>query len=411
MAFRSTTKSALARVAVATALLVTAAAALAQTVNDGCGDAGGGGGDVDRVSASFDPVLDEMVVNVRTCGPVSPTTKYRLRIDHYVNQEQYPAGSGIFIDAILSDGNPHCLDVADLQAMWNRKKGVGPGSVSVSGNTLEFRVKPAEFQPPVPSGRSVRLWVEAQTKGLVDRAPNTNASDGCAAPQYLGEATTVTVLYDPAGVVGTQAFDILRDPARLRESAMGNMVADSLRLSLPGVDAALMNSGGLRNDLPCTPPFGGEAACEIIWSELFRVLPFGNLAVIETITGAQLTAALQNGLAPSCNPALSTGRTAQVSGLQVSYTCAGSSVVINTLTRTPAGIGGTAIPIGPADSVRLVTNDFMASGGDGYLVLMGGTDVVYLERSLLEILAPFVTANSPVAPTVEGRIIKLTPAP
>ena len=50
-------------------------------------------------------------------------------------------------------------------------------------------------------------------------------------------------------VIGTQQFDIKRDPTRLHESEMGNMVADSMRLKYPGVEAALTNSGGLRADL------------------------------------------------------------------------------------------------------------------------------------------------------------------
>ncbi len=47
-------------------------------------------------------------------------------------------------------------------------------------------------------------------------------------------------------VIGTQSIDILRAPTRLFESAMGNMVADAMRLKYPGVDAAFTNSGGLR---------------------------------------------------------------------------------------------------------------------------------------------------------------------
>ena len=47
-------------------------------------------------------------------------------------------------------------------------------------------------------------------------------------------------------VIGTQSIDITRAPTRLYESAMGNMVADAMRLKYPGVDAAYTNSGGLR---------------------------------------------------------------------------------------------------------------------------------------------------------------------
>ena len=61
-------------------------------------------------------------------------------------------------------------------------------------------------------------------------------------------------------VIGTQAVDILRDPSRLLESAMGNMVADAMRAKYPGVDAAITNSGGLRQDIPFAPPIGRRAA-------------------------------------------------------------------------------------------------------------------------------------------------------
>ena len=41
---------------------------------------------------------------------------------------------------------------------------------------------------------------------------------------------------------------------------------------------------------------------EITWGEVFAVLPFGNRTVIETLTGAQLTAALLNGFCPVVQP-------------------------------------------------------------------------------------------------------------
>ena len=99
-------------------------------------------------------------------------------------------------------------------------------------------------------------------------------------------------------VIGTQQFDIKRAPTRLFESAMGNMVADAMRLKYPGVDAAYTNSGGLRQDLLVAPPSAGEQPGEITWGEMFSVLPFGNRSVILTLTGAQLEQAFINGFTP-----------------------------------------------------------------------------------------------------------------
>jgi 2',3'-cyclic-nucleotide 2'-phosphodiesterase (5'-nucleotidase family)/predicted AlkP superfamily phosphohydrolase/phosphomutase len=206
-------------------------------------------------------------------------------------------------------------------------------------------------------------------------------------------------------VIGTQQFDIKRAPSRLFESAMGNMVADAMRLKYPGVDAAYTNSGGLRQDINCTPPSAGEQACEITWGEMFAVLPFGNRTVILTLTGAQLEQAFLNGFSPFCNPAIATGRFPQISGLKATFACNGTAPVVTGMWKTPQGINGPAIPIGPADTVRFVTNDFMYTGGDGYTIFSQGTNVLQPGDDLLQVAIDYVAANSPVGPVVEGRIV------
>ncbi len=208
-------------------------------------------------------------------------------------------------------------------------------------------------------------------------------------------------------VVGTQVDDIRRDPTRLSESEMGNMVADAMRLKYPApVEAAITNSGGLRADLVFTPPSAGEAPGEITWGELFAVLPFGNRTTLLTLTGAQLEEALLNGFSPVCNPAIATGRFPQVSGLKLTFRCSGLTPVVTGMWKAPNGPTGTLTPIGPSDTVRIVTNDFMFTGGDGYTVFSQGTDVQQPGDGLLEITVDYVTANSPVNPLVEGRIVR-----
>jgi 2',3'-cyclic-nucleotide 2'-phosphodiesterase (5'-nucleotidase family) len=86
-------------------------------------------------------------------------------------------------------------------------------------------------------------------------------------------------------VIGRQQGDIRRDPTRLNESAMGNLVADAMLGKYPGVEAALTNSGGLRADIVSSPPSAGEAPGEITWGEVFAVLPFGNRTTILTLHG------------------------------------------------------------------------------------------------------------------------------
>jgi 2',3'-cyclic-nucleotide 2'-phosphodiesterase (5'-nucleotidase family) len=187
---------------------------------------------------------------------------------------------------------------------------------------------------------------------------------------------------------------------------MGNLVADAMRTKYPGVDAALTNSGGLRADILISPPSAGEQPGEITWGEVFAVLPFGNRTVIETLTGAQLTEALLNGFSPVCNTAIATGRFPQVSGLKLDFHCNGTTPVVDGIALAPTGPGGPLTPVGPADTVRIVTNDFMLTGGDGYTALAGGTDVLQPGDGLLEVTIEYITANSPVAPALEGRIVR-----
>ena len=87
-----------------------------------------------------------------------------------------------------------------------------------------------------------------------------------------------------AQVIGSASVDLLRDnPARLKESNMGNLVADAMRGKYAGdvaVQAAITNSGGLREDICRTPPTGGEQPGEITYGEVFAVLPFGNQTIV-----------------------------------------------------------------------------------------------------------------------------------
>ena len=208
-------------------------------------------------------------------------------------------------------------------------------------------------------------------------------------------------------MIGTQSIDIRRDAARRHESALGDMIADAMREKYPGLEAAYTNSGGIRVDLLVSPPTAGEQPGEITWGEMFAVLPFGNRTVIETLTGAQMKTAFENGFSAFCDPSINTGRFPQIAGLRVQFHCDSGTPakpVIDGIWKTPNGATGPATPLGPTDTVRFVTNDFMYTGGDGYTVFTQGTNVLQPGDDLLQVAIDYVTAHSPVAPTVDGRI-------
>ena len=71
------------------------------------------------------------------------------------------------------------------------------------------------------------------------------------------------------------------------------------------------------------------------------------------------------------------------------------------------GPGEPETPIGPADTVQLVTNDFMFTGGDGYQHSPAGlTSCSQVTLCSTSSSTTSGATNSPVDPVVEGRITR-----
>ncbi len=195
---------------------------------------------------------------------------------------------------------------------------------------------------------------------------------------------------------------------RLCESLVGNVTTDSMRLTY-GTDFAITNSGGLRANLTCPtidnptdfcPPYT-PPPYPISRGQVLTVLPFGNVVVTLPINGAQLKTFLEQGV--SSMPAAN-GRFAQVSGLCFTYDIsapAGSRVTGAVRQAANGSCTGTAVDLSAASTYTLATNDFMASGGDGYPVVIGSAT----SREVMDqVLADYITANTPISPTIQGRI-------
>ena len=69
--------------------------------------------------------------------------------------------------------------------------------------------------------------------------------------------------------------------------------------------------------------------------------------------------------------------------------------------------GDSFVPIDMGATYGVVTNNFMAGGGDGYAMLaeqgMNGYDTAI---DLAEVLARHLSANEPFAPQLDGRIVQ-----
>jgi 2',3'-cyclic-nucleotide 2'-phosphodiesterase (5'-nucleotidase family) len=212
-------------------------------------------------------------------------------------------------------------------------------------------------------------------------------------------------------VIGSSTKTILRSDAcgngdgRTCESLVGNVVTDALRTAY-GTDFAITNSGGLRAGLTCPDAgdaafCGGKPANSITRGGVLGVLPFGNVSVTGTVSGETLKAFLENGVSRTG----AQGRFPQVSGLCFTYDIsapAGSRVTGAVRQAADGSCTGAPIDLTSASSYTLATNDFMVSGGDGYPnVVAQMTSRNVMDQDL----ADHVAANSPLDPSIQGRIV------
>ncbi|WP_253944772.1 5'-nucleotidase C-terminal domain-containing protein [Paenibacillus sp. NEAU-GSW1] len=186
--------------------------------------------------------------------------------------------------------------------------------------------------------------------------------------------------------VGTAAVKLegTRELVRASETNLGNLVADAIR-DAAGADVALTNGGGIRASID-------EGT--ITKGEVITVLPFGNQIVTLKVAGADIKAALENGVSDYPNPK---GAFPQVSGLAFKIDAA-----------KPAGERVHSVTIGgkPLDDKKtylLATNDFMAAGGDEYTML-GKYPQAGMYGSLDEALIRYIEKLGKANSKVEGRI-------
>jgi 5'-nucleotidase len=119
------------------------------------------------------------------------------------------------------------------------------------------------------------------------------------------------------------------------------------------------------------------------------------------LTGAQLKEAIEHGVSRVGAPSGS-GRFPQVAGLRFSYTPSlppGSRV-----TKLEIKSGETFAPLDPAKTYRVITNNFMLNGGDGYVIFAQGTNQLDLGFVMADVVADYIKAKSPVTLQLEGRI-------
>ncbi len=177
-----------------------------------------------------------------------------------------------------------------------------------------------------------------------------------------------------------------RAKARTGETNLGNLITDAMLAGVADADVAFANGGGIRASIP---------AGDVTFGDVITAFPFTNtLAVIE-VSGKELMAALEHGVDLFPDEA---GHFPHVSGMTYKFD-----------PEKPVGsrihsvmIKGQALDM--SKTYKLVTNDFMADGGDGYTMFKGKTFVA--EGGLLsDVLIEYFEKMKEVNPALEGRIV------
>jgi len=179
--------------------------------------------------------------------------------------------------------------------------------------------------------------------------------------------------------VGETRVRLVKPPTRTEETNLGNLITDAMR-EASGAEIAVHNSGGIRTDIPAGP-ITRRQAC--------NAFPYDNNLVTMSLTGAELKTLLKQ----SVN---SRQGIMQLSGLTVTYDRNKSENPI-----VKAAVNGADID--DKKIYRVVTNDFVAAGGDGMEVLKGKP--YETGDKLRDAFEQYLKKHRPVEPKVERRIV------
>lgn len=206
-------------------------------------------------------------------------------------------------------------------------------------------------------------------------------------------------------IIGVVKEDLPKATNDAGESVLGRLVADAqLAATLEHknqiADVAFMNPGGLRADIMFTTSKAAEGDGNITFSELFAVQPFGNNLITMTLRGAQIIDVLEQQFA-GCG--FDQTRVLAVSK-SLTYQYHTVANACEKVDRTSILINGKALDVNR--SYRVVANNFLASGGDGFSAFKQGIERVtgVIDTDALE---SYVATRSPLHADREARITRI----
>jgi len=186
--------------------------------------------------------------------------------------------------------------------------------------------------------------------------------------------------------IGTAADNFFNADSRTKETAVCNLVADSMLWQTRHLktDFAVQNGGGVRADLP---------QGDISKKSIYEILPFDNSVVVLKMNGSQVQALFD--FIASIPPGK--GGFAQVSE--------GVKFTLDYPAGTCRNITINGAPIDPDRTYIIATNSYLAAGGDGYKVFVEAPyryDTSVFQRDAAIDYIKYLGGT--ISPKVSGRI-------
>lgn len=190
-------------------------------------------------------------------------------------------------------------------------------------------------------------------------------------------------------VIGKTTVDLVgeREVVRAGESTLGNLITDAM-LEATEADVAITNGGGIRASIETG---------DITLGDAMTAFPFTNFLSVIEVKGSDILAALEHGVDSYPEPA---GKFPHVAGM--TYTFDPSKAAGERITEVMVA----GEPLEEDKDYELVTNDFMAIGGDDY-TMFGGKKIIAEGALLSDVLIEYLKEEGEISPALEGRISAL----
>jgi len=162
------------------------------------------------------------------------------------------------------------------------------------------------------------------------------------------------------------------------------------------VDAAFQNAGGIRIDIPT-----GTITVGTIW----QLMPFDNTVVVMDLKGADIKALLERSCLKEGESDANGASKGQLQPSGIRWTCDMSKHIGERVTAVSFENGK---EFSLDATYKVATNDFLATGGDGFAAFKNGTNVtntfVLVRDAIIEAIKQMTEEGKTIDYEVVGRI-------